>query len=270
MPLVFKSPSPWILPNGKLEVDWTRAPRGLAACFTGNDNFDIAQHKRFSFYTFGQAGQVPVPTPRGNALPPFITNDYGGSVVPFNPNAGASMEVIFLCTSPASAQALCNFGNGAFASGGQGGTPAPGIAGLSSKLFFAGGAFTFSGATTLVAGRVYHAAATWDGSGNATLYLDGKSDGTGSGTVPSNSPASFVLGGTGYVGNQLSPVIFASCANVQWSADEVQQRFIDPFGFLTSAEGEWPALFVAGGGGGSFLAAWAKGSNLPVIGTGTY
>jgi hypothetical protein len=270
--IVFRSPSPWLLPIGKLNVDWSRAPRGLAACFTGNGYIDVAQNKHFNFYQFGSRGAGPVPTPRGLALSPFPPNDYGGSTIQFNPNAGGSMEAVFLCTTPATAQSFCNFFNNTVSSGGQGASAVPGLGIVSSKLsfYFNSSFVNFGGATTLTAGRVYHAVATWDGSGNATLYLDGVSDGTGSGTIQSNAaPASFNLG-VGYQGNPLSPIILATCANVQWSADEVKQRFLDPFGFLTSAEGEWPALFVAGGGGGSFLAAWAMNSNLPVIGTGTY
>jgi Concanavalin A-like lectin/glucanases superfamily len=264
MALVFRPYGALQLPNTKLKVDWSLAPRGLQACIVGNDWVDIAQGKNLNHYQFGSLPAPGGPTPMGNAL---LTDsgDHAGVQVQFNTANGGSMECWFLCTSASTAQCLVEFNDNDFAFGGGGGNSWPALSLNTSVLridFNNSGFTSFQASTSLVSGRMYHGCATWDGSGNTTLYLNGKSDGSTAGaTIEAHATAcAFTLGYSAALSSaQLSPIVLAACSNVAWTADEVMQRFLNPFGFLVPAEGEMSALFVSGGGSTTTLTA-AEGS----------
>ena len=121
------------------------------------------------------------------------------------------------------------------------------------------------------------AGGTWDfvvsrAGSVATFYVNGVSVGTSSaaavtGTTAVVTPMSFGWNQSGGGSNADAQYLTAQVWNRALSANEVSLLARAPYCFLTYPQ---DVQRVGAAATPTFLAAWAQGSNLPVIGTGTY
>jgi hypothetical protein len=242
--------------NGLPRINWEHPmSRGLQAQFV-TPQHNIVSGRRLSCYQFGSSA-VRVATPFGEGKL-VVGQQSDGDKVNFNPTNGGSCEAWFVATSPSTAQTLVAFGDNTFTTPGPGST----ILAVNSNTlnFQLNSSFTTASGGAISAGNLYHGVATWDGSGNAILYLNGAQVGTATGTVTSNSPCAFYSGTNGNYGDQLSPIISASCANRPWTAAEVRQRYIEPYANLIFPEDELISVFAKS----SSTASSQGGSTLPM------
>ncbi len=142
------------------------------------------------------------------------------------------------------------------------------------------GSFTFTTAAlpSLTAGKVVGLGAVWPFSnGNAFGYVNGQKTGSSGffGTSGPTSSATAQVNLNTYSGTLTrfsnTVTFIALIYNRALSDAEMAQIDADPYSFLLSRVIQIPSSFVGvSGPPPSFLAAWARGSNIPVIGTGNY
>jgi hypothetical protein len=137
---------------------------------------------------------------------------------------------------------------------------------------FASGSVEVNGTTVVTDNQWHHIAGVADGT-NAILYVDGRveSSAAAGATFTGYTVPNIFLNGPNSSGR---PGTYTACDMFDLrvydrglSASEINALYNR--GLAAPDEAEMPALFTASGGGG-FIPAWARQSNLPVLGTGIY
>lgn len=136
----------------------------------------------------------------------------------------------------------------------------------------AGSVIAVNSSITLVANTPYFVVASINGSTSNFLALDlstGKIlTATSSGATPAAPDGTYLVGNDAFnepANAKISAAMFSARYTSLW---EMRQWAQDPWAFWYPRP-RMPA-FATAAAGGSFLAAWARQSNLPVLGTGTY
>jgi len=244
--------SPWQKPMGPVKIDWKQAPRGMThCCLCSDDTFrELVNDRATLFYTNDLSFPQPTlnPTPAGIGFYTGTAAVAGGGQSIYYPCAQGpaqwTMEVLVYATN--NPGRYCGMIDSTPASGtfdrllGRATTP-------SSALIYIydGGVRTLNGNTVLVAGKVYHVVGVADGS-TLSIYVNGVLDATplpvANGGYTGYTNPVFVVGygnpTSNMNGTTTDTIIHAIFANQAWSAEEVKQRYLDPYGFLVPVEGD--------------------------------
>lgn len=127
------------------------------------------------------------------------------------------------------------------------------------------------GSTAMTAGLRYHVAGTFDGT-NVAVYLNGKLEATAvhAGTLGSGASNPIQIGTSTSSNTANGAMADVRVYNRALSAAEINALYNQNIARLSLSPDEWEMPILPPAAASSFLAAWARGSNLPVLGTGTY
>jgi hypothetical protein len=232
----------WRKPVRQPKIDWKIAPRGLKHVLL-NTEF-VSELVSGQPLTITAGSQVSFAmTQVGEAFDSAPDTSILSCPTP-PPGSRWSMEAFFYCTSSANSM-LCTIMEGTSSFDRSLGINASGT----PYIYIydpTGIGVTFAYATNpVVAGRLYHFVGTCDGA-TLSIYVNG---------ILSNS---VIVHSGGYAGFSnptfsegavndatangtfqcLHKIVHAIFANETWSADEVLQRYLDPYGFLAPVEGD--------------------------------